>query len=122
MTSIDHVMIAVPQHGEEQARWFYSHLLGLEELPKPDTLAGRGGLWLRTGSIELHLGIDPDFVPARKAHVAFQVADLAAIEQRLTLAGIVIKPDANLPGFERFYVDDPFGNRIELLQPSAKNK
>ena len=113
-------MIAIPPDGENAARRFYCDLLGLTELSKPATLAKRGGLWLRTGSIELHLGIDPNFVPAQKAHVAFRVDALAEVAARLQDHGYPSAADTDLPGFARFYVDDPFGNRIEVLQPLDK--
>jgi catechol 2,3-dioxygenase-like lactoylglutathione lyase family enzyme len=117
ISGIHHVMVAIPKGGEEAARAFYAGALGLSELPKPEALAGRGGLWVSAGNIELHLGIDPEFRPATKAHVAFQVAGIAELRQRLITSGYRVVPDDSLPGYERYYVDDPFGNRLEILQP-----
>ncbi len=101
----------MPAGGEDEARRFYGGLLGLAETAKPVTLRGRGGVWFDTGSLQLHLGVDPAFRPAEKAHVAFQVAGLA-------VAGYATTEDEPLPGFARCYVRDPFGNRVELLEPA----
>ena len=116
MASLHHVQLAIPAGGEETARDFYDGLLGLEEIPKPENLARRGGVWFQTGTLQLHLGVDPDFRPARKAHVAFEVTDLAARRERLEAAGYASTTDEPLPGWERFYVSDPFSNRVELLE------
>lgn len=114
---VHHVMIAIPAAGEATARDFYCDLLGLREITKPDSLAGRGGLWLSTGTLDIHLGIDQDFHPARKAHVALEVSDLDAVGERLTQHGYAVSPiEFELPGYRRFYVSDPFGNRTELMQ------
>jgi catechol 2,3-dioxygenase-like lactoylglutathione lyase family enzyme len=113
--AIDHVQVAIPAGGEEAARAFYGGLLGLREIGKPENLASRGGVWFATGSLPLHLGVDPDFRPATKAHVAFRVADLEAVRQALLAAGHHPYEDEPLPGFRRFYVRDPFGNRTEIL-------
>lgn len=109
----------MPTDGEAEARRFYGELLGLEEIEKPASLMSLGGVWFRTGSIDLHLGIEAPFVPAKKAHVAYQVSDLAEIAVRLLSAGFMVNPDDRLPGFDRFYTEDPFGNRVEILTPSA---
>jgi len=114
---IHHVMIAIPPGGEAQARTFYGEALGLSELPKPATLQARGGVWLSVGHVQLHLGIDPDFRPATKAHIAIQVLGIALLRDQLTAAGYPVESDASLPGFERYYVADPFGNRVEILEP-----
>ena len=113
---VDHLQIAIPAGGEEAARAFYGALLALRELPKPTELLARGGLWFRGGSVAVHLGVDPDFRPARKAHVALACAEYATILERLRAAKIAIQPDA-LPfeGRAHCYVADPFGNRIELI-------
>ena len=116
INSIHHVMIAIPKNGEDDARTFYGEVLGLSELPKPGTLQARGGVWFSAGDIQLHLGIVPDFRPATKAHVALQVSGVAAMRDRLIAAGYQVTPDDSLPGFERYYVADPFGNRIEILE------
>jgi catechol 2,3-dioxygenase-like lactoylglutathione lyase family enzyme len=118
--AIHHVQIAIPTGGEEAARAFYVLLVGLAEVPKPATLAARGGLWLDGGSIGLHLGIDPGFKPATKAHVAFSVERLEGLREQLAMAGYPIVEDEELPGFERFYTVDPFGNRVEFLHPVGK--
>jgi catechol 2,3-dioxygenase-like lactoylglutathione lyase family enzyme len=113
---IDHVQLAIPTGGEDLARSFYVDLFGLSEVPKPEPLAGRGGCWFRSAhGVEVHLGIDEAFTPARTAHPAFEVDDLAALWARLELHGVEVRPAETLDGVERVHVDDPFGNRIELL-------
>ena len=106
----------MPAGGERQARHFYGELLGLKEVEKPANLQGRGGVWFMTGNLQLHLGVDAGFRPAKKAHVAFDVADLADVRRRLAAAGHDAADDELLPGFDRCYVKDPFGNRVELLE------
>ncbi len=116
VTAIDHVQLAMPAGGEDDARRFYSDVLGLVEVPKPAGLAGRGGCWfvgLDVG-LAVHLGVEDDFRPARKAHPAFVVADLDAMRQRLTDAGAEIVEDDSM-SVRRCYTADPFGNRIELV-------
>lgn len=113
---LDHVQLAIPPGGEPAAREFYGGLLGLEELPKPDHLAKRGGCWFALGPLQLHLGVEDDFRPARKAHVGLLVDDLPAVVARLDAAGHHARSDQPLAGYERTYVGDPFGNRIELMQ------
>ena len=108
----------MPKGGEEEARRFYGQLLGFPEVAKPANLAGRGGVWFQTGNLQVHLGMDATFSPATKAHVAYEVDDLARFRERLAAAGVTIVEDEPLPGFERIYVADPFGNRIEILQPA----
>lgn len=116
LLAIDHVQLAMPPGGERAAREFYRDLLGLEEIAKPDALAGRGGCWFEQGSVKVHLGVESGFRPAQKAHPAFVVDDLASLSSRLQEAGYTIIGDVPLPGHERFHVADPFGNRIELMQ------
>ena len=116
IVALDHVQLAMPPGGEEQARAFYAGLLGLEEIPKPEPLVARGGCWFGGGAAQLHLGVEEPFAPARKAHPALLVADLAAATAVLEAAGIAITPDTTIPGTSRVYVADPFGNRIELIQ------
>jgi catechol 2,3-dioxygenase-like lactoylglutathione lyase family enzyme len=116
--ALHHVQTAIPAGGEDAARRFYGGVLGLRELEKPETLRRRGGVWFATGTLQLHLGVDPAFTPATKAHVAFEVNDLDAIRKRCLVAGHDIQEDGDLPGYARFYVDDPFGNRVEILQPT----
>jgi catechol 2,3-dioxygenase-like lactoylglutathione lyase family enzyme len=116
VTGIDHVQVAAPAGCEEAARAFYGRLLGLEELPKPASLAARGGCWFRAGAQELHVGVEDAFAPARKAHPGLVVDDLEALRSRLAAAGIAVRDDNTIPGAVRLYVDDPFGNRLELRQ------
>ena len=117
--SIHHVQVAIPAGGETAARRFYGGLLGFPELPKPEHLRRRGGVWFATGNLDLHLGIDPDVRPARTAHVAYRVAVLAALRDRLAAAGHPPVEDEPPPGYRRRSVDDPFGNRVELLEPDG---
>jgi catechol 2,3-dioxygenase-like lactoylglutathione lyase family enzyme len=117
---LDHLQLAMPRGREGEARAFYAGLLGLAELAKPPNLVARGGVWFALGSQQLHLGIEADFHPARKAHPAFLVHDLAALRERLTQAGFAPYEDEPLAGYARFYVADPFGNRLEFLQPAAQ--
>ncbi len=117
IVSLHHVQLAMPPGREAEARDFYSKVLGFEELPKPEHLARRGGAWFRAGSAELHLGVEDDFRPAKKAHAALLVDDLAELLARCSAAGVDVTTDQPLPGYERAYVRDPFGNRIELLTP-----
>jgi catechol 2,3-dioxygenase-like lactoylglutathione lyase family enzyme len=118
ITGLHHVQLAMPPGEEDAGRAFYGGLLGLPEVPKPSDLAPRGGLWFRTGTFEVHLGVErEEFVPARKAHPAFQVSGLDELRERLDGAGYRIDEDVQLEGFRRFYARDPFGNRIELLEP-----
>lgn len=115
ITSLDHVQVAIPRGGEDDARVFYGRLLGMTEMPKPAALAGRGGCWFASGSAVLHLGVEEPFAPARKAHPAFVVDDFDELEARLTTAGFACaRADGELPGVRRFHTMDPFGNRIEF--------
>lgn len=114
---LDHVQIAMPHGEEETARLFYAGLLGLTEVAKPSNLAGRGGVWFAGGSLELHLGVEMDFHPARKAHPALIVENLDALTAHLKSSGIKIVTGEPLERYRRIYVSDPFGNRLELLEP-----
>jgi len=114
--SIHHVQLAMPVGGEPEAIEFYGDLLGMPTSDKPPHLVARGGCWFETDEVSLHLGVDQDFRPARKAHPAFLVDDLSELEQRLSGSGISVVTDEELPGYRRFYVNDPFGNRIELIE------
>jgi catechol 2,3-dioxygenase-like lactoylglutathione lyase family enzyme len=116
LLAVDHIQLAMPKGGEPLARQFYVDVLGLTELPKPAELAARGGAWFTSGGVNVHLGVDADFRPTVKAHPAFQVADLRGIERRAREHGFRIATDEVLPGFERIFVYDPFGNRIELME------
>jgi catechol 2,3-dioxygenase-like lactoylglutathione lyase family enzyme len=116
VVGIDHVQLAMPAGGEDAARRFYRDVLGLEEIPRPAALARRGGAWFRGGAVELHLGAEADFRPARKAHPALRVEGLTALIVRCVNAGFPVERDVPLPGIERVKVADPFGNRIELVE------
>lgn len=118
---IDHVQLAIPVGGEQVARRFYGNLLGLTEIPKPPNLAARGGAWFHCGPLQLHLGVESDFRPAKKAHPALLVNDLAGLLKTLTVAGFEVQYDSEpVRGFDRAFTSDPFGNRIELVEAHAK--
>jgi catechol 2,3-dioxygenase-like lactoylglutathione lyase family enzyme len=114
---INHIQLAMPRGGEDKARAFYEGVLGIPEVQKPLNLAKRGGCWFVRGNLRVHLGVEDDFRPARKAHPAFLAEDLSAFRKVLERAGFRAKTDEPLEGYDRIYVDDPFGNRIELLEP-----
>jgi catechol 2,3-dioxygenase-like lactoylglutathione lyase family enzyme len=116
---IHHVQLACPPGSEAVLRAFYDGVLGLGEIPKPPALAARGGCWFRGHGIELHLGVEDDFRPARKAHPGLLVRDLAAWAARLRAAGYPVQPDGDFPGMRRFYSQDPLGNRLEFLEPAS---
>lgn len=114
---LHHVQITVPKGSEEEARRFYSGTLGLKEIPKPPSLSGRGGFWLQLGEMEIHIGTENDVDRNRtKAHIAFQVDKLDIWRHRLTDAGAPILDSIPIPGWERFELRDPFGNRLEMIQ------
>jgi len=113
---LDHVQIAAPPGCEEDARRFFGGLLELPELPKPEPLASRGGTWFQVGAQQLHVGVEADLAPARKAHPAFAVDDVEALAARLEAAGVEVRWDNELPGVRRFYAEDPWGNRLEFLE------
>ncbi len=118
MPGIHHVQIAIPPGGEDSARTFYGELLGLQEIAKPVNLQSRGGVWFATRNLQLHLGVERDFRPAQKAHVAFVVEDIAHLRTRVEAAGYQPLDDEPLEGYIRFYLSDPFGNRLEMLEPA----
>lgn len=113
---LDHVQLAMPAGGEARAEAFYSGILGLERVPKPPALAVRGGCWFERGEAKIHLGAEGDFRAARKAHPALVVSDYDALCERLKAAGHPVRPSDEVPGVRRCHVDDPFGNRIELIE------
>lgn len=114
-TAIDHVQLAMPLGGEEAARQFYRDLLGMVEIPKPPELAKRGGCWFESGEVQIHLGVEKDFRPAKKAHPALRCRDYAALIGRLSEASVSVAEVDDIPGLRRCHLHDPFGNRIELL-------
>ena len=116
VVGLDHVQLAIPRDGEDAPRHFYGELLGLREVPQLAGLAGRGGCWFVGPGLHLHLGVDEAFTAAGKAHPAFLIDDLAALLETLEAAGAPVTRDDALPGIERAYVADPFGNRIELTE------
>lgn len=116
IVGFDHVQLAMPPGAEAAARQFYGQVLGLAEIDKPAALRPRGGCWFQAGDRQIHLGVEAEFSPARKAHPAFLVADLPAWQARLTAAGVPVTPDTSVAGVRRCYAADPFGNRLEFIQ------
>jgi catechol 2,3-dioxygenase-like lactoylglutathione lyase family enzyme len=118
LVGLHHVQLAMPAGQENAARRFYAGVLGMTEIAKPAALAGRGGAWFRAGAVELHLGVEDGFRPARKAHPGILVDDLTALSAVLAADGQQVIWDGDFPGHRRCYATDPFGNRLEFLQPS----
>lgn len=114
--SLHHVQLSGPAGCEPAARGFWVDLVGLTEVEKPDALRARGGAWFRSGRLEVHVGIEADFAPARKAHPGIAVGDVDELAARLEAAGLPITWDRNIPGLKRFHTSDPMGNRIEFQQ------
>ena len=114
--AIDHVQLAAPKGSESRARGFFTDILGFEEIEKPAELKKRGGVWFKFGSCQIHIGIEEPFTPAQKAHPAFEVQNIDGLKNHFTIAGVMYIEDSQLPGANRIYVNDPFGNRIELLE------
>jgi catechol 2,3-dioxygenase-like lactoylglutathione lyase family enzyme len=114
---LDHVQLAMPPGREAEAEAFYAGLLGLTRLPKPEPMASRGGCWFESGPVAVHLGVEEDFRPARKAHPALVVRGLPALEATLRAAGVEVRANPDAAPGRGSYVDDPFGNRIELVAP-----
>jgi catechol 2,3-dioxygenase-like lactoylglutathione lyase family enzyme len=119
--ALHHVQLAMPRGREDEARAFYRDALGMTEQAKPENLARRGGVWFSAGDAQVHLGVEDDFRPAKKAHPALLVENLTELLERCRNAGCAVATDEPLPGYERAYVADPFGNRIELLEPIASD-
>jgi hypothetical protein len=115
IVGMDHVQVAMPVGGEGAAKLFYEGMLHLQVIEKPPALAQRGGVWFQCGAVQLHLGADPDFVPARKAHPAFAVDDLPTLLGELRARNVIIEPQETVNGRERVNLTDPFGNRVELI-------
>jgi catechol 2,3-dioxygenase-like lactoylglutathione lyase family enzyme len=114
--ALDHVQLASPLDSEEEARHFYRDKLGFEEIEKPETLKNNGGVWFQAGAVHIHIGTESPFAPAKKAHPAIRVKNLEALKVQLQKEDIDFQVDDRLPGAHRFYVADPFGNRIEFLE------
>ena len=113
--AFDHVQLGMPPGREDDARAFYVAACGMTEMPKPAELAKRGGAWFESGPLQVHLGVETDFRPAAKAHPALRCFDLDGLVARLRAAGYDVRDDDNVPGRRRAFVNDPFGNRIELI-------
>jgi catechol 2,3-dioxygenase-like lactoylglutathione lyase family enzyme len=116
ITGIDHVQLAMPAGEEEKARAFYRDVLGLPETPKPADMAKRGGCWFESSRVKIHLGVDKDFRPATRAHPGLLVSDVRTIAERCREKGFETVQGPAMEGYERIFVSDPFGNRIELLE------
>src|SRR5581483_5115951 len=119
VVGVHHIQLAMPSGGEDVARRFYSGVLGIPEVPKPMPQAQRGGVWFETATVKIHLGIEQDFRPARKAHPGLLVSGLLSLSRTLVDAGHEVTKGEPLAGYDHIYVSDPFGNRLELLQPTA---
>ncbi|MFE2566521.1 VOC family protein [Streptomyces mirabilis] len=117
LAAVDHVQLAAPPGSEDFLRGYYVEVLGMAEIPKPPVLAARGGCWFRAGAVQLHLGIEKDFRPAKKAHPGLRVTGIEAFAARLRAHEAEVTWDDNLPGHRRFYSEDPVGNRLEFLEP-----
>jgi catechol 2,3-dioxygenase-like lactoylglutathione lyase family enzyme len=120
LAAVDHVQLAAPPGSEDRLRAYYVDVLGMAEMPKPTVLAARGGCWFQAGAVRLHLGIEPDFRAAKKAHPGLRVAGIEAYAARLEALGAPVTWDDNLPGHRRFYSEDPVGNRLEFLEPNVR--
>jgi catechol 2,3-dioxygenase-like lactoylglutathione lyase family enzyme len=115
---IDHVQLAAPLGSEVAARHFFGALLGLRELPKPPEMAKRGGHWFECGAQQIHIGVEKDFRPAKKAHPAIRMKDevaLRALQARLQSAGVATRDDDEIAESARFFTEDPWGNRLEFV-------
>jgi catechol 2,3-dioxygenase-like lactoylglutathione lyase family enzyme len=118
---LDHVQVAAPKGCERKARQFYGDILGMAEIPKPKALKRRGGCWFRCGTAQLHVGVQPDFAPATKAHPALAVGSVHALADRLRKKGVTVSDIEDLEGRPRFFADDPFGNRLEFTEPAGRD-
>jgi catechol 2,3-dioxygenase-like lactoylglutathione lyase family enzyme len=119
---IDHVQLAAPPGCEAEGRRFFGQLLGLQELPKPPALAVRGGLWFQCGAQQIHIGIEKDFRPAKKAHPALRLTDEASLEAlraRLQAGGVATKDDREIEDAARFFAEDPWDNRLEFVATAS---
>ncbi|HET8594090.1 MAG TPA: VOC family protein [Intrasporangium sp.] len=116
---LHHVQVSGPEGCEERMRAFYVGVLGMAEVDKPELLRARGGAWFRTGGAEIHVGIEEDFRPARKAHPGIAVADVEALARLVEHAGAPVAWDDKIPGLRRFHTSDPVGNRLEFQQAAG---
>ncbi|MFF3913002.1 VOC family protein [Streptomyces sp. NPDC001852] len=121
LVAVDHVQLAAPPGSEDALRAYYVDVLAMTEIPKPPVLAARGGCWFQAGAVQLHLGIETDFRPAKKAHPGLRVEGIEAYAARLTSLGAPVTWDDNLPGHLRFYSEDPVGNRLEFVEPNRSS-
>ncbi|MFJ9247776.1 VOC family protein [Streptomyces sp. NPDC101776] len=119
LAAVDHVQLAAPEGAEDALRAYYVDVLGMTEIPKPAVLAARGGCWFGAGEVQLHLGVETDFRPAKKAHPGLRVTGIEAYAARLKSLGAPVTWDSDLPGCRRFYSEDPVGNRLEFLEPEG---
>ena len=119
ISRIDHVQLAMPPGRETDAIEFYERLLGIPQVPKPPHLAARGGCWFERGDLKIHLGVESEFKPAKKAHPALVVEGLTQLVTRLRANAVSVREAEPLDGVDHVYIDDPFGNRIELIEPRA---
>src|SRR5438270_11572112 len=116
IVGIDHVQLAAPTGCEEKARWFFAEVLGMQKLPTPPELAKRGGCWFQCGRQQLHIGVEKDFVPAKKAHPAFAASNIEVLKIRLAESGLSYRDDDSNPAVKRIFAEDPWGNRLEFLE------
>jgi catechol 2,3-dioxygenase-like lactoylglutathione lyase family enzyme len=119
ISRIDHVQLAAPKGCEAAAREFYGSMLGLAEIEKPPSLRARGGCWFQCGEQQIHIGVEPDFRPAKKAHPAFAVSDLGKLRETLLALAVKITDDDSILGTRRFFAEDPWGNRLEFLETNS---
>jgi catechol 2,3-dioxygenase-like lactoylglutathione lyase family enzyme len=119
IVGLDHIQLAMPPGQESVADSFYCDVLGFQRMAKPSHLEKRGGRWFVSNGVQVHLGVEQEFAPARKAHPGLVVNSLEKLKERLEAAGVAIVLDTQILGFERFYASDPFGNRLEFMQPVA---
>jgi catechol 2,3-dioxygenase-like lactoylglutathione lyase family enzyme len=118
-TRLHHVQLSIPPGGEGASRAFWADLLGMQELTKPPVLAARGGCWFGGGGVEVHVGVEEEFAPARKAHPALLVTGIRDLAARLEENGVAVKWDDTVPELDRFHANDPFGNRLEFVEAQA---
>jgi catechol 2,3-dioxygenase-like lactoylglutathione lyase family enzyme len=117
---LDHIQIAAPEGCEAAARDFYGALLGMREIKKPESLRARGGCWFECGTQQVHIGVEKDFRPAKKAHPAFATASFDELRQVLLARGIKVTDDSSIPCVRRFHTEDPWGNRLEFLESPSR--